>query len=781
MENRMSHTNHLRQPWLVLASLCAVAFAPSGWSAESAPTAGTIEEVLVTAQKREQSLQDVPLTVTVLGGDDIAESGTRDITDLFAQAPGLFGSQDREDMEDTRIRGIGSQQFSTGIDPSIGYFVEGFYQGRDGAAGNLFDLDRIEVINGPTASLFGQAAIAGAISVIPNKPGGEFGGQVSARIGQFKTREFEGAINVPFSENLSMRIAGILEDHDGYIDNITTGGNDRGEDNRGARAALRLISPDQRLDATLTYESQKRYLDGTQYLTMADQATVDYFVNEFTAFLGFDPQLDPLLMLMIGDLMAITDFPGEFETSDGCDTLDFTTFSFVDCGVDAFWDNQWDEVRLVAEYDLTDNLSLAYSAARREQTLAMSFLVDGLRKSLAYEPTETTREQEIFQQDGRVIYQADNGLVVIGGVSYSNEENGMSNVTSQGLFGTDAATVDAEARTRSFYADVTVPLGERLTATGALRRSTVDKDMTLSVTELVLLFTFPGTFEIEDEWDNLAGRVAVDIKLTDDATLYAAWSQGWKPGGFDENYQVNLGYPVDQFGQPVMDTPQDGVPTTIDEEESTSVEVGLRSHWFDRTLLLNITAFRFTYKGLQTIDAGPPPIVVSVGEVAGSGVDMVARWLLNENWSVGSTVGYLRNNIEEGATSPGFDPVTYAPITIIQAQEGWPLGRTPKWQFSSFLRYEASAFGGNVHAQLDYSSSSEFYTSARPVRLTVEGAELVNLRAGYTSGDGAWSVYAGVTNLLDTFNYYNVREFLGGARGEPGRPRLATVGVTYSF
>ncbi|MFM7627830.1 MAG: TonB-dependent receptor, partial [Gammaproteobacteria bacterium] len=205
-----------------------------------AQQSGELEEVVVTATKREQTLQDVPVAVTVTTADTIEKAAIRDIADLASVVPSLrIGQLQTSTNTNFIIRGFGNGANNPGIEPSVGVFVDGVYRSRSaGSIGDLVDVQRVEVLRGPQSTLFGQNASAGVISVVTKKPEFEWGGMVEGTLGNYSERSLKGKVTGPISDKVAFSVAGSLNQRDGYFTNLTNGSKINDRDRWDLRAQL---------------------------------------------------------------------------------------------------------------------------------------------------------------------------------------------------------------------------------------------------------------------------------------------------------------------------------------------------------------------------------------------------------------------------------------------------------------------------------------------------------------------------------------------------------------
>ena len=189
------------------------------------PVLAEIEEVIVTAAKREQSLQDVPIAVSVVDGEIIERSGMIDLFDLSLSVPSMKMNQLQQSVQSSVwIRGFTNGSNNPGIEPSVGAFIDGIPRTRSiGILSDLPDVERVEVLKGPQSTLFGKNSSVGVVSIITKKPSDEFEGSIQGTIGNENSRIFRGTISGPLSDSVSYRVSGSTNRRDGFNTNLATG------------------------------------------------------------------------------------------------------------------------------------------------------------------------------------------------------------------------------------------------------------------------------------------------------------------------------------------------------------------------------------------------------------------------------------------------------------------------------------------------------------------------------------------------------------------------------
>jgi len=238
---------------IALAVLASIAAPTVSFAQE-----GLIEEIVVTATKRTQTLQETPVAVTVTTAEVIEKAQILDISDLQSVVPSLRVSQLQNSTNTNfAIRGFGNGANNVGIEPSVGVFVDGVYRSRSaGAISDLPTLERVEVLNGPQSTLFGKNASAGVISVVTAKPSGEFGGKFSATLGNFDARVVKGELEGAISDTVAYKVSGGINQRDGYVTNLETGTDLNDRDRYNLRGQL-LLNPNDRTEIRIIADYDK--------------------------------------------------------------------------------------------------------------------------------------------------------------------------------------------------------------------------------------------------------------------------------------------------------------------------------------------------------------------------------------------------------------------------------------------------------------------------------------------------------------------------------------------
>jgi iron complex outermembrane receptor protein len=245
------------QKTLSLAICAACAMSPAVHAQSADAVADGLGEIVVTAQRREQKMQDVPIAVQVITTDMLTQHVSEDMAQLDKWIPGLVVSGDSPTQPHYQLRGIGASDFGVGTDPAVGVYIDGVYAARSGASFLAFnDVERIEVLKGPQGTLLGRSSAAGAISVVTRKPSDVLEGSADVRLGSEGKQRYEGMLNLPLAAGMALRFNALSNQSDGFLRDAATGQKLNPEKNWAARAAFRWdIAPGSKLLVSWNHDS----------------------------------------------------------------------------------------------------------------------------------------------------------------------------------------------------------------------------------------------------------------------------------------------------------------------------------------------------------------------------------------------------------------------------------------------------------------------------------------------------------------------------------------------
>ncbi|ARN73103.1 TonB-dependent receptor [Oceanicoccus sagamiensis] len=708
----------------------AVVGAPVSLSANEKESA-LLEEIVVTAQKRSESLQDVPIALSAFTGDFIKEAKLTDVKQLVAFTPGLSGNSTDSFLDTISVRGVSTNSFGIGGDSSIGIYKDGVYYGRNGAAvTSFFDVERVEVLKGPQGLLFGRNAASGAVHTITEKPNLEdVEGYVRLGAGESGRQQAEFAYNQPLGDSWAMRIAGSHSEQDGFVKNLYNG-DDLGEHDRDA-VRLSIKNQGDWGDVTLTAEHEERKQYGSIYIGQ------DANGNSFTG----------------DDRTANLDFQGKD-------------------------DARVTGVTLTANIDLNEEMTLTSITGYSKHDWVYQEDWDGTPVGLAGYLQE--QSGEYYSQEVRLNVDTSEDLKWYVGASAYEEDvtaelsNEVGDATPyfgvpyyNGLLETN--DTDGEYNGWAVYADMTYQITEKLDVSVGARYTYDEKE---AETEIFGLgFVWPvitlAPVKSKQDWDDISPRIALRYFVDEDLMLFGSVSEGYKAGGFGtDTVTSSIG------GVALPDAELDD----FDPETITSYEIGAKGDLAGGKVKYGVSAYYYNYEDLQTviIEVGKA-LVENIGEVDGMGVEMDLRAAINDNWSLFIGAAWSETDISD------------IPLDVCAEPggsncDGNRLAFNPEWTVSGGINANYPLNGGEVFAALDFSWQDDFYSDGENSdNATVDSVGFVNLRTGWNSEQN-WSVSVYVENVFDEESFAG-RSGVAGfpVNAGPSQERLAGVDISYSF
>ena len=784
---------------LALCTVCTSALLPfSGASAQvaggQAPAASYIEELIVTAQKREQRTLDVPIALTAYTGAFLDEIGVQEFEELSLFVPGFEVQNQSPNNPGFVMRGITSDDGGATVEPRVSVFQDGVSVSKSrGSYIELFDNARIEVAKGPQSTLFGRSALIGAVNIVQNKadPGG-FAAAAKFEAGNFNYRGLEAMVNVPLSSTLAVRFAGRVKQRDGFVENVLGGRDFNSTDTNAYRVVLKW-QPSDNLDADLIFNYEENNPSGTSFKSLTYLPT------------------DPLTGKVLGDLGRNSG--AALASSDGF-------AGGRDLGLER---TTWGVTGLV-DYRISDTLRLSsISAFRRFKSLEV-FDADGFSLPLFVFAEDARGDQ--YSQEFRINYDGGERLSAFAGVGYFYEDGSQAvplqynervfaarNAPLAGLLGftppnvPSINTINSAAalstlklvhretfqnygRTTSYdvFADATYKVTDQFEVSAGIRysnddkrsgyRGTLDNGGSIltsgsaanaanpATARGIFLQSTPGglaqyrSFSDSGVTYRVVGRYAV----SDDISLFATYSRGRRPE------VLSPAAPL---------APQGNVRfTAVAAEIVDSYEAGAKTQWFDRSLSLEGSVYRFTYTNFQTSIQTAPGVfqTISAGDASSTGFEGQFNWKPTGQLSVFGTYGYNNGRFDNGR----FKGNSFRLSPDHTASFGLNF-TVPVWEGDlSFLptyTWQSRVFFDNDNDIPALQSTGDL------IQDEVQGAYgLLNLRVSYQPTDANWRVEASASNLLDQ-EYIKDAGNTGGAFGIPtfiaGEPRY--FGASFSI
>ena len=567
----MNSTLHTVKAGIFAGALLTMVFTPS-------IQAQGIEEVVVTATRRAENVQSIPVAVSAFTGEDLANLGVTETLDVAKIVPNFVAHNNTGlgTANTYSLRGLNNTESIATFDPPVGTYVDDFFIQRQNANNYaLFDIDRVEVLRGPQGSLFGRNTTGGAVRVILKEPAEEFGGYAELGGGRFDRISARGSVDIPATDNFRMKISGYYINDDGYVDNVTTGKKGLNyEDNVGLRGAI-LWEPSDvaSWNASLTY-IENEHANMYNYVEGGDRFTRTGLVTDGA----------PLAGLLTGNKQ-------NFDLGNETRSLHFTS--------DIEWETALGTVNILTSY----------------LTLEQDFLLDFFEGPFTTGGFTIANEgqHDQFSQEAKLTGSVGDKVDYIAGVFYFNEDNETDlaqifNLGAIGLFLPGGLplfqydrTMDNGVDSWAVYAQLDLHVTEQLTFTAGLRYTDEEKDFGITDNGNPVAGNVFNSRDIEalgvslDQNESIVTpRFALEFEATDDFMIYASATRGFKSGGWNARGTAAA------------------TLTPFAPEKIWNYEGGIRSEWFDNRLRVNLTGFYSDISDFQLPSAYVNPVDGSI-------------------------------------------------------------------------------------------------------------------------------------------------------------------------
>ena len=757
------------------ASASAAVLSALAAGAAYAQTAGdeptSVDTIIVTAQKREQSLQDVPVVVTAVSAQQLQDAGVKDIKDLTVLTPGLLvTSTSNETVTTARIRGIGTVGDNPGLESSVGVVIDGVYRPRNGVGfGDLGEMERIEVLKGPQGTLFGKNTSAGVINIMSKAPGFTFGGSGELTVGDHGAIGASASVTGPIIEDvLAGRLYVAKRERDGFYDVRTGAGprtqtDDANQNFYSVRGQL-LYTPNQDVDVRVIADYTKRDEDCCVGVGVVRNNTRQGYINTLASDSGVLNPVNPFARLAYSNrdttqeiedkglsaeinwdtpwlgnatLTSITAWRN-FELVSGQDS----DFSSAD-----IWYRPTDGRNFTRFEQLSQELRLAGEAGR------LNWLVG----VFATQENLDARNTLLFGDSYRQYFS----LIASGGAS----QNALP--SSYYIPGTGQSDLyGQEARGIAVFTNNSFKVNDELELTLGLRYTSEEKTLDTHYSNLgtglscfALSLCLPWTdanfndltndqSRTEREW---SGTAKAAYRFNPSVMAYVSYARGYKAGGFNlDRARCSAATAVSAVcpasAQPYYRAYLD---TSFVGEFVDSFELGAKTTLFDRTVLLNGTLFFQDYENFQlNAFTGISFIVTSIPEVISKGLDADFLWFTPvEGLTLGGGATYA--NTKYG----NFTPTGGASLLLPDNTMSF----APLWSGSLSVNYETPVGAGlTLRTSLNGKYTSEYNTGSDLNPLKEQGdLTIFNARIGIGAEDESWTAELWAQNLTDE-EYYQV-------------------------
>jgi len=736
-----------------IAQACAAAILASFGA--QALAQGALEEVVVTAQKREQSLQDAPIAITAFSSEALEQQGISDVRDISGFVPNVQINPSPGGSTGATVAIRGSVTINPAVtwEPTVGMYLDGAFIGKNlGGIFDVADLERIEVLRGPQGSLYGKNTVGGAINLISRKPSGEFSGSLLGGVGNEGYYRVKASVDTAaigsVGEGLGQLSANITlqhEERDGFVRNVDdplgnpfflAGPRSSDEYNNldadSGRIALAL-DVTENFDARYSYDFSKKDQQPTaSVLTAVDDPG-----------LGFGPLLEPYVQPDDKYPSKLSNDNSGFEKSEVEGHALHLNFRAGEMGF--LGDVTFKSITSYRELSWDDLLDLDGSP------------IDFFHSARYVDYDQLSQEFQMVGSTERVNY--------VFGLYYFEEDADVFNpITFFGVFGTPTSDqfYGLESESRAVFGQVdwrpaAEVLQDRLTVTLGARYTEEKKD------QYIVHPGFAG--DADDDWSSFTPALTLGWELSDDINLYARYAEGWKSGGFNGESSTLAAF-----------------QRAYDPEEVTSYELGMKSRWLDNRLQLNLAAFQNEIEDMQIAvflaDGSAASVVDNAGKatIKGFEVELLAQPIDN-----------LQLNLNLGYLDPEYDEYIDGGVNVANDRE-FPY--SPEITANAGIQYtinDVLACCGNLTGRLDWVYVDERVAYPEPIqnlRSQLDSYTLLNGRLTLSDiplGNGNLKVAAWGKNLLDEEYRTNTIPFIIWTVSYFGDPRTYGVEVSYDF
>ncbi|MEM6831985.1 MAG: TonB-dependent receptor [Pseudomonadota bacterium] len=750
-----------------------------------------LETILVTATKRPQTIQDVPISVQVVTGELMRARNSNDLEDITDSLPAVTVT-DNGVSTYLYIRGVGSGE-NEGFEQSVGTFIDGIYVGRGRQSRQqMLDLERVEVLRGPQSVFFGNSAIAGAFNITTAGPTDDWSGYATALYEtELDGKELEGAVGGPITDTLGIRVAARYGESDGWVRNVVNDETAPAQESYAFRATLGW-TPTDTFDATYKVSYSENEILGTPYEGI--NCPPDPFAPGLSCILRLT---DPA-----GSTLGL-----DFERTAGGDPVPTTIFPFNG----PIPDNFEDEFALQEQW--LHSLTANWELSSGHVISSVTGYLDS-RDNETYDPDQTrfgvfavdiVENFNQFSQELRLTSPS-NGVFeyMLGGYFHrSNLETGTDfRVNLAFPDGTPAQLTnnsfeDQDERLFSIFAQAKYYVTDALALSFGGRYTNVKKDYLVTIQALnidgvsaptpegalfleVGLGDIPGTYTSSLNNDDFMPEVVIEYEATEDIQLYAKYTDGFKAGGFDGSFTgstITVDPPTIQF----------------EPEEVTSFEIGAKTTLLDGAMQLNVAAFRNKYSNLQValFDATTTSFIVdNAGSSISQGIEVNMQYRVDQHWQIDLAASYLDAFYEDFTTGPCTieQRLSGDPICVNQQRDltGESLQFAPDFSGTMRITYSTPIFSKyEFRTAMDLTYSDEYFpTLDNDPDFIVDDGVRMNLRIDFSQPDVGWRIGFLARNLT------NRDEFTAGINwpGADGsklvtreRPRTFSIIAGYNF
>ena len=733
-----------------------------------------MEEITVTARKREEGLQDTPIAVSVFSGESLEARGVQRIDEIAGLTPNMsFDNINTNggggNSAAVFLRGVGQRDFLPSADPGVGIYVDGVYYARSvGSVLDIIDIDRVEVLRGPQGTLFGRNTTGGAIAIHTQKPHEEFEGKVRVRVGIDDRIDVLGKVNVPLSDNLYMNATVAKFDQDGFVVNPLNGMDTGDDDTLAVRGALRWQA-NNNFEVNISGDYSRDRENGQARVTTQNPDRVIQFIppdpndprstgngaTQHNFFLGANSPLNPAnggSGLGAGFGNPGTPFPREFSncdarapvpglvegTTSGCANANTIALGQNTSTMPTYSDHDIYGFSGTVDWQISDNLQIKSITAYRNVDSQFAHDGDSTPFYLSWVRDEIYK-QEQFTQEIHLQGMAANDRLqwIIGGFYFTEDGNNYNPVDFAGVDIESGAKFDHESI--AGFAQGTFDITDKLHVTAGIRYTDDTKDFIVTSDGVNIQSAIPvfaptgfvaklipdGTTTLKaDDWTPMAN---ISYDWNENLMTYFTYSEGFKSGGITQRNA----------------RPYPGKAPTYDPEFVESFEIGFKYN--QGNFVMNVAAFYADYTDIQLETLAPEgiaPQLDNAGEGEIKGFEIESRWAPLDTLFIELAIGHLDAVITEAKPT--------------RSNTGYPdagdrLPQVPRWSLSSSLIKE---FGlgdmGILTARVDYNYRTKvFFNPDNNPGDVMQSHGLLNASLGWDSANDKLSLIFHANNIFD--------------------------------
>lgn len=722
-----------------------------------------LEEIIVTARKRQESLQDVGIAVTAFSGDEIKKLKLVSSVEIANQTPNLNINQAfANSVPQIFIRGVGLKDPNANATGAVGIYVDDVNLVSPMALTfQLFDIERVEVLKGPQGTLYGRNTTGGAVKFVSAKPTEETEGYLRVGIGNYESWQLEGVLSGSLGDNLKGRVSVISNNADGFHDNRVTG-NELGDTDSQAIRALFDWQISDNANALLNIHGGNT---DTTSVPFEHSGRVDLSGNPC------DPRRSTCF-----DFLGYRDGDSDIYDHD----IDFegrTELDNVGASLEVNLDFKGLRLTSITAYENSERKHREDADASPNNVLN----------------TYWDDENKQLSQEIRLTSDNESAVSWIVGAFFSKEENDLSNqydffrgfrdlveaedpVAFPGGFDPDGVNslgvtpffVDQqfsqEGESYALFAHIEWDISDQLSLLGGLRYTEEEREMEQTTLFAEPAFNIPIVpfFADDADFDNVSGKLGIEFKPNENWLFYASISTGFKSGGYN--------------GALVFDV---AALEPFEEETLTSYEVGFKSTLLDGRARLNASAFHYKYEDMQlftfaSVGGLPVQVLDNAGESTITGLEAELDMLITERLDVRLAVGLLDTELDEYDTAISGGDLS-----------GNELVLSPEVSFNGRVRYEwPLGEMGTLAVQTDVNYQDDiFLTPDNSTLLSQDGYWLLNGRISFTSSDERWEIVGWIKNIEDEEYLTEAYDFSSNGWDLliHGMPRTYGIDLTLSF